>query len=380
MHFCAIIFSVMKKYELIATTTFGLEAVAKREIEALGYKITDSRDGRLTYEGDARALVRSNLWLRTADRVYIKMAEFKAFTFEDLFQAVSKIAWREFLPEAANFIIVGTSMKSKLHSVPACQSIIEKAVVKAMGLEWCSKKGPRYTIRFMLQKDFCTIMMDSSGAGLHKRSYRVMDVAAPIKETLASAMVQLSFFKPGRELVDPFCGSGTIAIEAAMLAKNIAPGLNRDFDSRHWDIIPESIWKEEKEAAYKAIDNDAKFIIKASDIDRKAIKAAKENAIEAGVDDCIEFSVMDAKNLTADCERGIIITNPPYGIRIGDQEENFQLYSSLKEYIRKNPTWSLFLITADKEFENQFGKKADRRRKLYNGRIETCYYQYHGEK
>ena len=380
MHFCAIIFSVMKKYELIATTTFGLEAVAKREIEALGYKITDSRDGRLTYEGDARALVRSNLWLRTADRVYIKMAEFKAFTFEDLFQAVSKIAWREFLPEDANFIIVGTSMKSKLHSVPACQSIIEKAVVKAMGLEWCSKKGPRYTIRFMLQKDFCTIMMDSSGAGLHKRGYRVMDVAAPIKETLASAMVQLSFFKPGRELVDPFCGSGTIAIEAAMLAKNIAPGLNRDFDSRHWDIIPESIWKEEKEAAYKAIDNDAKFIIKASDIDRKAIKAAKENAIEAGVDDCIEFSVMDAKNLTADCERGIIITNPPYGIRIGDQEENFQLYSSLKEYIRKNPTWSLFLITADKEFENQFGKKADRRRKLYNGRIETCYYQYHGEK
>ena len=370
----------MKKYELIATTTFGLEAVAKREIEALGYKITDSRDGRLTYEGDARALVRSNLWLRTADRVYIKMAEFKAFTFEDLFQAVSKIAWREFLPEDANFIIVGTSMKSKLHSVPACQSIIEKAVVKAMGLEWCSKKGPRYTIRFMLQKDFCTIMMDSSGAGLHKRGYRVMDVAAPIKETLASAMVQLSFFKPGRELVDPFCGSGTIAIEAAMLAKNIAPGLNRDFDSRHWDIIPESIWKEEKEAAYKAIDNDAKFIIKASDIDRKAIKAAKENAIEAGVDDCIEFSVMDAKNLTADCERGIIITNPPYGIRIGDQEENFQLYSSLKEYIRKNPTWSLFLITADKEFENQFGKKADRRRKLYNGRIETCYYQYHGEK
>ena len=370
----------MKNFELIATTTFGLEAVAKREIEALGYKIIASQDGRITYEGDARALVKSNLWLRTADRVYIKMAEFKALSFEDLFQNVSKLNWKSILPLDANFIIVGTSMKSKLHSVPACQSIVEKAIVKSLGQEWCSKKGARYTIRFMLQKDICTVMIDSSGAGLHKRGYRVLDVAAPIKETLASAMVQLSFFKPGRMLVDPFCGSGTIAIEAAMLAKNIAPGLNRDFDARHWDIIPEEIWKEEKEAAYKAIDNDAKFVIKASDIDPKAIKAARENAIEAGVDDCIEFEVLDAKKLTADCEHGIIVTNPPYGIRIGEQKENFQLYLSLKEYINVNPTWSLFLITADKEFENQFGRKADRRRKLYNGRIETCYYQYHGEK
>lgn len=374
----------MSKLELTATTTFGLEAVAKREIEKLGYKITDSRDGRLAYIGDERAVVKSNLWLRTADRVYVKMAEFKAVSFEDLFQQCAALHWEEWIPLDGNFIVVGTSVKSTLHSVPACQSIVEKAIIKRLSafynVEWFSKKGPRYTIRFMFQKDICTVMLDTSGAGLHKRGYRVMDVAAPIKETLASAMVQLSFFKPGRLMVDPFCGSGTIAIEAACMAKNIAPGLGRDFDAKHWDAIPANLWKEEKEAAYKAIDNDAKFVIKASDIDRRAIKAAKENAIEAGVDDCIEFSVGDAKELTADAERGIIITNPPYGIRIGEQKENRELYKSLSEFCKTNPSWSLFLITADKEFEQYFGRPADRRRKLYNGRIETCYYQYHGEK
>ena len=374
----------MSKLDLIATTTFGLEAVCRREIEKLGYDITGSRDGRLTFAGDERAIVRSNLWLRTADRVYVKLAGFRALSFEELFQKTKTIDWEKWLPEDANFIITGTSVKSVLHSVPACQSIIEKAIVSklkdAYGIEWFSKKGARYTVRFMLQKDECVIMLDTSGLGLHKRGYRVMDVAAPIKETLASAMVQLSFFKPGRLMVDPFCGSGTIAIEAAMLAKNIAPGLSRDFDSRHWKAIDEGLWKSEKDAAYKAIDNNSRFVIKASDIDRRAIKAAKENALEAGVDDVIEFSVMDARNLEADADRGIIVTNPPYGMRIGEQKENIQLYLSLKEYIRKNPSWSLFLITADKDFEKYFGRNADRRRKLYNGRIETCYYQYHGEK
>lgn len=374
----------MSKIELIATTTFGLEAVAKREIEKLGCKITDSKDGRLTYIGDERTLVKSNLWLRTADRVYVKMAEFKAITFEDLFQQTAALPWEQWIPADGNFIVTGTSVKSTLHSVPACQSIVEKALISRLkrvyGIEWFSKKGPRYTIRFMFQKDVCTMMLDSSGAGLHKRGYRVMDVAAPIKETLASAMVQLSFFKPGRLMVDPFCGSGTIAIEAALIAKNIAPGLNRDFDARHWEAIPEKLWKEEKEDAYHAIDNDAKFVIKASDIDKRAVKAAKENAIEAGVDDCIEIEQADVRDLSAEQERGIIITNPPYGIRIGEQKENRELYKSLSAFSKENPSWSLFLITADKEFEACFGRPADRRRKLYNGRIETCYYQYHGEK
>lgn len=374
----------MKKIDIIATTAFGLEAVAKREIEKLGYNVSDSRDGRLGFSADMRALVRANLWLRTADRVYLKMAEFKALSFEELFQKTSSLCWEKWLPEDANFIISGSSARSKLHSVPACQSIIEKAVVsrlrRAYSNEWFSKKGARYSIRFMLQKDSCTLMIDSSGAGLHKRGYRLFDVAAPIKETLAAAMVQLSFFKPGRMMLDPFCGSGTIAIEAALIAKNIAPGLNRDFDSRHWEAIPQNIWREEKEAAYKAIQNDVEFTIKASDIDRRAIKAATENAAEAGVDDCIEFSVRDARAITADCKNGMIICNPPYGIRIGEQQELFKLYSSLSAYIKKNPSWSLFLITADKEFEERFGRAADRRRKLYNGRIESCYYQYYGEK
>lgn len=374
----------MEKIDIIATTAFGLEAVAKREIEKLGYNVSDSRDGRLGFSADMRALVRANLWLRTADRVYLKMAEFKALSFEELFQKTSSLCWEKWLPEDANFIISGSSARSKLHSVPACQSIIEKAVVsrlrRAYSNEWFSKKGARYSIRFMLQKDSCTLMIDSSGAGLHKRGYRLFDVAAPIKETLAAAMVQLSFFKPGRMMLDPFCGSGTIAIEAALIAKNIAPGLNRDFDSRHWEAIPQNIWREEKEAAYKAIQNDVEFTIKASDIDRRAIKAATENAAEAGVDDCIEFSVRDARAITADCKNGMIICNPPYGIRIGEQQELFKLYSSLSAYIKKNPSWSLFLITADKEFEERFGRAADRRRKLYNGRIESCYYQYYGEK
>ncbi len=374
----------MENICLIATTAFGLEAVTKREIETLGYGITDSKDGRICFEGGPDAIVRSNLWLRTADRVYIRLGEFKAVTFEELFEKTKSLPWENWIKEDFNFIISGSSARSALHSVPACQSIVEKAIVKRLSsvykCDWFSKKGPRLSVRFMLQKDNCTMMIDTSGAGLHKRGYRVANVAAPIKETLASALVQLSFFKEGRLMADPFCGSGTIAIEAAMLARNIAPGLSRDFDARACGIIPDEIWKSEKQKAFSAIKRGAKFVIEASDIDPKAVKAAKENAIEAGVDDCIDFKVMDARKLEADTERGMIITNPPYGERIGDRKTNLQLYLSLASYIKKNPSWSLFLITSDKDFEKDFGRNADRRRKLYNGRIESCYYQYYGEK
>ena len=374
----------MENISLTATTAFGLEAVTKREIEALGYRITDSKDGQISFEGGLEAIVRSNLWLRTADRVYIRLGEFRATSFEELFEKTKSLPWEDWIREDFNFIVSGSSARSVLHSVPACQSIVEKAIIKRLSsiynCEWFSKKGPRLSVRFMLQKDNCAMMIDTSGASLHKRGYRVASVAAPIKETLASAMVQLSFFKEGRLMVDPFCGSGTIAIEAAMLARNIAPGLSRDFDARAWGILPEELWKSEKQKAFSAIKRDSKFVIEASDIDPKAVKAAKENAIEAGVDDCIEFKVMDARKLEADAEHGMIITNPPYGERIGDRKTNLQLYSSLAEYIGKNPTWSLFLITSDKGFEKAFGRNADRRRKLYNGRIESCYYQYHGEK
>ena len=419
-----------RNFEIIATSTFGLEAVVKREIEALGYEITDSRNGRLTYRGDLRALVRSNLWLRCADRVYVKMGEFTAKTFDELFRAAEALPWEDWLPVNAHFSVTGSSARSILHSVPACQSIIEKAIVKRLGgiygVERFAKNGPVYAVRFMAQKDEFVLMINSSGPGLHDRGYRVKDVPAPIKETMAAAMVSLSFFKPGRFLVDPFCGSGTIAIEAAMMARNIAPGLTRKFDCSWWEQIPEELWKEEKAAAYKAMDLDAQFKILACDIDSRAVRAAKKNAEAAGVDDCIDFKVCDVKDLaktvekyvaqnrigsaaaanathgtaengagqanhcadnglkdnasSVDLDRGVIIANPPYGIRIGEAELLPDIYESILTFVTDRPQWSLFLITSDKTFETAMGRPADRRRKLYNGDLEVCYYQYYGTK
>lgn len=373
------------KLELIATATFGLEAVVKREIEALGYKIIRSEDAKITYMGDERAIARSNLWLRSADRVLLKMGEFKALEFEDLFQQTKAVAWEDIITADGKFTVTGTSVKSKLHSVPACQSIVKKAIVERLGSFYCidrfEETGAEYTVKVTILKDRVTLTIDTSGTGLHKRGYRVCDVAAPIKETLAAAMVQLSFWKAGRLLVDPCCGSGTIPIEAAMIGRNIAPGLNRKFASQEWDIIPPEIWKEERKAAFEAIDYDADIRIEASDISGRAVEAAIENAAEAGVDDCVEFKKMDMARLTAEEEGGIVITNPPYGERIGEKKQIEAIYSAYNEFYRKNPTWSLFMVTTDKEVENKiFGRPADRRRKLYNGRLEVCYYQFHGQK
>lgn len=373
------------KLELIATATFGLEAVVKREIEALGYKIIRSEDAKITYMGDERAIARSNLWLRSADRVLLKVGEFKALEFEDLFQQTKAVAWEDIIPADGKFTVTGTSVKSKLHSVPACQSIVKKAIVERLGSFYCidrfEETGAEYTVKVTILKDRVTLTIDTSGTGLHKRGYRVCDVAAPIKETLAAAMVQLSFWKAGRLLVDPCCGSGTIPIEAAMIGRNIAPGLNRKFASQEWDIIPPEIWKEERKAAFEAIDYDADIRIEASDISGRAVEAAIENAAEAGVDDCVEFKKMDMARLTAEEEGGIVITNPPYGERIGEKKQIEAIYSAYNEFYRKNPTWSLFMVTTDKEVENKiFGRPADRRRKLYNGRLEVCYYQFHGQK
>lgn len=375
----------MAKLELIATATFGLEAVVKRELEALGYEIIKSEDGKITYWGDERAVVRSNLWLRSADRVLLKMGEFQAMTFEELFQQSRALPWEEWIPLDGKFTVTGTSVKSTLHSVPDCQAIVKKAIVEKMketyAVDRFSETGADYTVKVTLLKDRVTVTLDTSGPGLHKRGYRVRDVAAPIKETLAAAMVQLTFWKPGRLLVDPFCGSGTIAIEAALLARHIAPGLSRAFASEDWEAIPRDIWKEERKAAFESIDYDADVKILGSDISKDAIHAALENAAEAGVDDCITFTVMPMNQLEATEERGVIITNPPYGERIGEKEELGRIYSDLTRFYRSNPSWSLFLVTSDKEFEPMFQEKpADRRRKLYNGRIEICYYQYHGEK
>lgn len=373
------------KLELVATATFGLEAVVKREIQTLGYKILRSEDAKITYLGDERAIVRSNLWLRSADRVLLKMGEFKALEFEELFQQTKAIAWEELIPPDGKFTVTGTSVKSKLHSVPACQSIVKKAIVERLREYYCmdhfEETGASYTVKVTILKDNVTVTVDTSGAGLHKRGYRVCDVAAPIKETLAAAMVQLSFWKEGRLLMDPCCGSGTIPIEAAMIGRNLAPGLNRSFASEDWELIPAEIWKEERKKAFEAVNYDADLSIFAFDVDPKAIEAAEENAIEAGVDDCIVFKRMNMSKIQAKEPGGIIITNPPYGERIGEKQQIENIYLKYREFFAENPTWSLFMVTTDKTVEDKImGRPADRRRKLYNGRLEVCYYQFHGKK
>lgn len=375
------------EYELIATATFGLEAVVRREVEALGYEIIKTEDGKVTFAGDERAVVRSNLWLRTADRVLLKIAEFEAGEFEELFQGTKAYPWEDLIPVDGKFTVTGTSVKSKLHSVPACQSIVKKAIVGRMkpayGLDKFEETGAEYTVKTAILRDRVTLTVDTTGQGLHKRGYRIAEVDAPIKETLAAALIQLSFWREGRVLVDPCCGSGTIPIEAALIGKNIAPGLNRSFVCEDWQIIDRNIWKEERQSAFEAISTEpAPVGIFARDISSRAIAAAEENAEEAGVADFIDFSRADIKTLrqSGGVEDGIICTNLPYGMRIGSDDEISGIYRALRRFMKENPHWSTFAITADREMEKAMGRRADRRRKLYNGNIETTYYQFHGEK
>lgn len=379
------------KLELVATATFGLEAVVRREIEALGYKILRTEDGRVTYMGDERAIVRSNLWLRSADRVYVRMGEFKATEFEELFQQTKALEWESIIPLEGAFPVVGGSVKSVLHSVSACQKIIKKAVSVRLSEFYCRETmpetGAEYRIRFIAHKDSFLMLMDTSGGGLHKRGYRVRDVAAPIKETLAAALVQLSFYRKDRVLVDPCCGSGTIPIEAAMIARNMAPGLGRSFAAEGWDIIGAGVWKDERRAAYAAMDAGEPLQITGMDIDPRAVRAAKENAEEAGAVDDIDIVKMDmtAWEPGAGIPKGagkddhvVVISNLPYGKRVGDDAGIKVIYAHIREMMENCPNWSFFLLTSDKELEKEIGRKADRRRKLYNGTIETQFYQFHG--
>ncbi len=373
------------RLELIATTTFGLEAVAKREIKALGYEIIKTEDGKITYMADERGIVKSNLWMRTADRILLKMAEFYASEFEELFQQVKGIPWENLIAIDGKITVIGTSVKSKLHSVPACQSIVNKAIAQRLceiyDCGHLEETGAEYKVKFAILKDRVTITVDTSGEALHKRGYRVCPTPAPIKETMAAALVLLSFWKEDRLLVDPCCGSGTIPIEAAMIGLNIAPGLGRKFVSEDWEFIDKNLWGQERKEAYKAIKNDQKLNIIAGDIDKNVILAAKENATEAGVLDAIDFRLQDIRAFESDIKNGIIITNPPYGKRIGDEEQIDVIYKKLSQFFKKHKDWSLFIITTDEEFEEKvMGREANRRRKLYNGRLKTCYYQFHGEK
>ena len=372
----------MGNYELIATATFGLESIVAREIKKLGYSDVTVENSRVTFKGDGSAICRSNLWLRSADRVFIKMGEFTALSFEELFERTKALPWGDILPANANFPVEGKSIKSQLFSVPNCQAIVKKAIVEKMKQkykkEWFEEDGPRYTIEIGLLRDVATLTIDTSGAGLHKRGYRQVANDAPLKETLASAMVNLSFWYPDRLLLDPLCGSGTIPIEAAMIGLNMAPGLKREFASQKWPIIPDSMWSQAREEAEAAIDKTRDFRILASDIDGNVLKIARRNAELAGVEDYISFQTLPVAEIQSKKKYGCIITNPPYGERLGDEKEVEALYREMGRTFKELDSWSFYVMTSHEGFEKFFGRKADRKRKLYNGRIKVDYYQFYG--
>lgn len=366
-------------FKLIATSTFGLESIVAKELKELGYDELKVENGRVTFEGDERDIVTCNLWLRTADRVLIDMAEFKAESFEELFQGTLNIEWGNLIPIDGVMHVEGKSIKSKLHSVPDCQSIVKKAIVEAMKRKYrrdiFNENGALYKIEVGILKDIVTLTVDTSGPGLHKRGYRELAGEAPLKETLAASMVLLSKWNSEKILADPFCGSGTIAIEAAMIAANMAPGLWRHFVSEQWDVIPKEIWEEARKHAKSSV-KKTDFKILASDINGRILKVAKQNAYKAHVADCITFSELSVQNFTSNEEQGVIICNPPYGERLGEAKEIEDLYKDMGKVFGKLKEWSYYVLTSHPDFQKLFGKKADKNRKLYNGRLQCYYYQY----
>lgn len=374
----------MSKIELIATSTFGLEAIVKRELINLGYAEAKVSDGKVIFLADERAIPHTNIWLRTAERILLKLGEFKALSFEELFVKTKALPWDEWITEDGKFTVTGKSVKSQLFSVPDCQAIVKKAIVEKLkqkyNKEWFSETGPEFTVQVALLNDMATLTIDTSGVGLHKRGYRENAVEAPLKETLAAAMIQLSYWNKERVLIDPFCGSGTIPIEAALIGRNIAPGLNRSFASEKWPRLSKSLWKQVRTEAFKSINQDIQLRILASDINNQAVDIAKNNAMEAGVDDSIVFQVKPISQIRVKEDFGVMISNPPYGERMGEEKEVMDIYKSLGKIFRSNNTWSVYVLTSNEKFEQLYGKKADRKRKLFNGRIKVDYYQFYGER
>lgn len=372
----------MAKIELVAPTLFGIEAVTAKELKALGYEDVKVEDGKVTFAGDEKAICRTNLWIRTAERILVKLGEFSAATFDELFEGTKALPWEEWIPENGRFPVEGYSLKSKLHSVPDCQAIVKKAVVerlkKKYKKEWFDEDGPAYKIKFSLMKDKAMLMIDTSGEGLHKRGYRAVSNEAPLRETLAAAMIMLSDWRYDRPLIDPFCGSGTIPIEVALIGANIAPGLNRRFASEKWEKTLKKLWQDARKEAFELIKKDIELNIKGYDIDQNAVRLSRDNAHKARVDEYITFKNIPLKGLKTDDKFGIIICNPPYGERMGELKEAESLYKEMGRVFKNLETWSYYIITSHEEFEKLFGKKATKKRKLYNGMIKTYYYQYFG--
>lgn len=376
----------MKEFELIAPCHFGLEAVLKREIIDLGYEISEVEDGRVSFYGDAEAVCQANVFLRTAERVLLKAGSFRAVTFEELFDKTRAIPWEEYIPKNGKFWVAkAASVKSKLFSPSDIQSIMKKAMVKRLQdryhMEWFPEDGPAYPVRVFLKKDIVTVGIDTTGVSLHKRGYREVSGKAPITETLAAALIMLTPWRKDRILVDPFCGSGTFPIEAAMMAAGIAPGMNRSFISEDWtNLVAKKHWYNAVEEANDLIKDDIDVDIQGYDIDPSVIKTARRNSREAGVDHLIHFQERDVRSLRHPKKYGFVITNPPYGERMEEKENLPALYRAFGESFRMLDSWSAYMITSYEDAERYFGRKADKNRKIYNGMLKTYFYQFAGPK
>lgn len=373
----------MNHLELIATSAFGLESVVANELKKLGYENLFVENGKVTFRADPDAIARCNLWLRSADRLLIKIGEFKAVTFTELFEQTRALPWVDWLPENAEFPVEGKSIKSQLFSVSDCQAIVKKAIVEKMKekyhRKWFDETGPRYKIEVALLSDIATLTIDTSGAGLHKRGYRKLSAEAPLKETLAAAMISLSRWKPDRAFIDPFCGSGTIPIEAALIGRNIAPGLGRDFAAEKWKNLDRNIWDKARIEAKDLIDNKQPLGIMGFDINSEVLELARYHAEKAGLKNLITFQRQAVKDLRSRYSYGYLICNPPYGERLSELKEVEKLYREMGEvFLNRLDTWSFYILTSHQHFEKVFGRKAAKRRKLYNGRIQCTFYQYFG--
>ncbi|ELP8729354.1 class I SAM-dependent RNA methyltransferase [Staphylococcus pseudintermedius] len=372
-------------YQLLAVCPMGLESIVAKEVQDLGYD-TRVENGRIYFEGDASAIVKANLWIRTADRVKLIVGQFEAVTFDSLFEQTKNLPWEQFIPTDGQFPVQGRSLKSKLFSVPDVQAITKKAIVERLKNAhqvsgWLDESGAKYPVEVAILKDKVLLTIDTSGSGLNKRGYRLAQGEAPIKETLAASLVKLANWTGDTPLIDPFCGSGTIAIEACLIAQNIAPGFNRSFISEQWDIIPKGLYDQKRAEADELADYDKEIEIYASDIDPEMVEIAQRNADEVGVGDIIRFEVKDVNTLTINHDGPIgLIGNPPYGERIGDRAEVEEMYRNLGILMQNHPNLSLYIMTSNKEFEYLANRKATKRRKLFNGYIETTYYQYWANK
>ncbi len=372
------------KLRLIATAVFGMEAIVAQEIKDLGFENVVVENGRVLFDSDELGLARANMWLRTAERVFICVGRFKANKFETLFDEINKLPWEVYIAKEAAFPVDAKSVKSTLFSLSDIQSLTKKAIVKRLTklyrVEWFEETQETYRILVSILKDEVTVSIDTSGSGLHRRGYRAKGNEAPLKETLASGLLLVSKWKPERPLIDPFCGSGTIVIEAAMMAKNIAPGLNREFDSEKWRWIEPEIWEKVRNEAKESVIDVIDVKIEGYDMDPRAIAIARENAALAGVADIVHFQVRDVKDFSTSRQYGTILCNPPYGERLNEVKEVEQLYKVMGKVFKPYNTWSKYIITSHDGFENAYGEKSTKNRKLYNGRIKTHFYMYFGER